>query len=111
MVTERSAEVFDESGNKHTIVYSDLTWLQGQEATNKSFTYKNGMPDHLEPMTLATERMIRMIKSIDGVPFTKEHMYSWSEVYGMNIASTIGAFGGESEKDNSFRNKTEEIHS
>lgn len=109
MLNERKVEVFDEQGSKHSVVYKDLTWMLAREATNSAFVYKNGLPDHLEPMTLATERMARMIVSIDGAPFTKDQMYAWSEKFGMNIASAIGAFGGESSADATFRNENEKV--
>lgn len=98
---EREIEVVDEKGAKHKLRYRSLHWREAREARDAAFTYKDGLPEYLQPFKYLEEKMSRMLLAVDGVQFRKEMLFEWSEEFGDIVAKAIGV--GVTDSSASFR--------
>lgn len=94
-VSSREAEV-ENGGRKIKVRYHPLTWAQLAEARDAAMFYERGAPKYLRAFKYAEEKLLRMVESVDGKPFTKADYLAWPPDFGDAVVRTLGLLRSDS---------------
>ena len=86
----RDAEV-EWDGQKVRVTYRKLTFPEESDARDEAIIYdKRGTPNRIPPFRYAREKLVRMLLSIDGVPFHKLQVLEWPSGFGDRLIQALG---------------------